>query len=72
MHGAGFTGSGEELSRLGGTLEATPEGVVRVLAGSTEMGQGTNTVFTQIAAETLGLDCDDIEIASAGHGLRPE
>jgi CO/xanthine dehydrogenase Mo-binding subunit len=40
----------------------TLEGRVRILAGSTEMGQGTNTVFTQIAAETLGLDCDQIEI----------
>jgi CO/xanthine dehydrogenase Mo-binding subunit len=26
------------------------------------MGQGTNTVFAQIAAETLGLDCDQIDI----------
>ena len=35
---------------------------VRVLAGSTEMGQGTNTIFSQIAADALGLGCDQIEI----------
>ena len=62
LHGAGFTGSGEEYLASEAMLEATPEGIVHVLAGSTEMGQGANTVFTQIAAETLGLDCDRIEI----------
>ena len=62
LHGAGFTGSGEEYLASEALLEATPEGIVRVLAGSTEMGQGTNTVFAQIAADALGLDCDRIEV----------
>ena len=35
---------------------------MRVLAGSTEMGQGANTIFTQIAADALGLRCDLIEV----------
>jgi CO/xanthine dehydrogenase Mo-binding subunit len=63
LHGAGFTGSGEEYLASEAALEVTPEGRVRVFAGSVEMGQGTNTVFTQIAAETLHIDCDQIEIA---------
>jgi CO/xanthine dehydrogenase Mo-binding subunit len=63
LHGAGFTGSGEEYLASEAALEVTRDGRVRVFAGSTEMGQGTNTVFTQIAAETLGLDCNQIEIA---------
>ncbi len=62
LHGAGFTGSGEEYLASEAAVEATQEGKVRVLAGSTEMGQGTNTVFAQIAAEALGLDCEQIEI----------
>ncbi len=62
LHGAGFTGSGEEYLASEAGLEATPEGCVRVLAGSTEMGQGTNTIFTQIAAEALGIGCDQIDI----------
>jgi len=62
LHGAGFTGSGEEYLASEAFLEATPEGRVRVFAGSTEMGQGANTVFTQIAAESLGIECDQIEI----------
>ena len=63
MHGAGFTGSGEVyLSSVVGA-EATTEGHVRLLAASTEIGQGTNTIFTQIAAEALDIDFDLIEVA---------
>ena len=62
LHGAGFTGSGEEYLASEAALEATAEGRVRMLAGSTEMGQGTNTIFAQIAAEALGIECDQIEI----------
>jgi CO/xanthine dehydrogenase Mo-binding subunit len=63
LHGAGFTGSGEEYLASVAGVEATPQGCVRVLAASTEMGQGTNTIFTQIAADALGLDYDQVEIA---------
>src|SRR5882762_4901622 len=62
MHGAGFTGSGEQYLASVVELEATPQGRVRVLAASTEIGQGTNTIFSQIAADALGLDYDSIEI----------
>ncbi len=62
LHGAGFTGSGEEYLASEVAMEAMRDGSVHVLAGSTEMGQGTNTIFTQIAADALGLDCDYIKI----------
>jgi CO/xanthine dehydrogenase Mo-binding subunit len=63
MHGAGFTGSGEDHLGSLVAVEATQGGGVRVLAASTEIGQGTNTVFSQIAADALGIDVDDVEIA---------
>jgi CO/xanthine dehydrogenase Mo-binding subunit len=63
LHGAGFTGSGEDYLASVVGVEAAADGRVRVLAASTEMGQGTNTIFAQIAAETLRLDYDRIEIA---------
>ncbi|MGO9641106.1 MAG: xanthine dehydrogenase family protein molybdopterin-binding subunit [Candidatus Acidiferrales bacterium] len=63
FHGAGFTGSGEEYLASVVQAEAMPEGRVRVLAASTEMGQGTNTIFSQIAADALGIACEQIEIA---------
>jgi CO/xanthine dehydrogenase Mo-binding subunit len=63
MHGAGFTGSGEVYLASVVGAEATREGRVRILAASTEIGQGTNTVFSQIAAEALGVNESVIEVA---------
>ncbi|HTB93715.1 MAG TPA: xanthine dehydrogenase family protein molybdopterin-binding subunit [Candidatus Sulfotelmatobacter sp.] len=71
LHGAGFTGSGEEYLASEAQVTATPDGKIHVLAGSTEMGQGTNTVFAQIAAEALGLDCGQIEILQPDTKLVP-
>src|SRR6266481_3988828 len=62
FHGAGFTGSGEEHLASEVAVEATRDGRVRVMAASTEMGQGTNTIFSQIAGEALGIDQEQIEI----------
>ena len=71
MHGAGFTGSGEEHLASVVDVEATDTGRVRVLAASTEIGQGTNTIFGQIAADALGIDYDDVEIAQPDTGAVP-
>jgi len=71
MHGAGFTGSGEVFLQSVVSAEATAEGKVQILAASTEIGQGTNTIFSQIAAETLGLDFDSIEIVQPDTGHVP-
>lgn len=63
LHGAGFTGSGERyLSSVVG-VEGCADGDVRVLVSSTEFGQGTKTVLSQIAAETLGLRYEDVSLA---------
>jgi CO/xanthine dehydrogenase Mo-binding subunit len=71
MHGAGFTGSGEVyLESLVGA-EATADGRVRLLAASTEIGQGTNTIFSQIAAEALGLDYELIDVGQPDTGNVP-
>ena len=62
LHGAGFTGSGEDYLASVADVEATSDGKIRVCAASTEMGQGTNTIFSQIAADALGLDFASVEI----------
>ena len=72
MHGAGFTGSGEEHLASVVEVEATDEGRVRILTANTEIGQGTNTIFTQIAADALGLPPDSIEIAQPDTALVPD
>ena len=71
MHGAGFTGSGEVYLQSVVSAEATAEGKVQILAASTEIGQGTNTIFSQIAAEALGLEFKSIEIVQPDTGLVP-
>ncbi len=70
-HGSGFTGSGERyLNSLAG-IDVTADGRVRVLVSSTEFGQGTNTVLTQIAAEAIGIDYSDVSMAPADTGIVP-
>jgi CO/xanthine dehydrogenase Mo-binding subunit len=65
LHGAGFTGSGERYLASVVGVEGCADGRVRVLVSSTEFGQGTKTVLSQIAAETLCLPYEDIELAQA-------
>ena len=70
-HGSGFTGSGERyLNSLAG-MDVTHEGRVRVLVSSTEFGQGTNTILTQIAAEAVGLPYDDVIMAPSDTNIVP-
>jgi CO/xanthine dehydrogenase Mo-binding subunit len=71
MHGAGFTGSGEVYLQSVVSAEATIDGTVQILAASTEIGQGTNTIFSQIASEALGVDFDVIEIVQPDTGRVP-
>ena len=71
LHGAGFTGSGERyLNALVG-VDAPSTGGIRVLVSSTEFGQGTNTILSQIAAETLGLDYNDVYVARVDTSVSP-
>ncbi len=62
LHGAGFTGSGEEYLASVVGVEATSEGRIQVHAASTEIGQGTNTIFSQIAADALGLPYELVDV----------
>src|SRR3982074_64064 len=65
LHGAGFTGAGERyLSSVVG-VEGCADGNVRVLVSSTEFGQGTKTVLSQIAAEALGLPYENVSMAQS-------
>jgi CO/xanthine dehydrogenase Mo-binding subunit len=72
FHGAGFTGSGEAKMKARAGVEVTADGVVRVLSGSTEIGQGTRTIFAQIVAEELGIDYADVEIADPDTSRVPD
>jgi CO/xanthine dehydrogenase Mo-binding subunit len=71
-HGAGFTGSGETRLPTRAGIELTREGKARVLTSSTEMGQGTETVFCQLAAEALGVKYEDVEFMQPNTALVPD
>jgi CO/xanthine dehydrogenase Mo-binding subunit len=62
FHGAGFTGSGERFLQSVVEVMAEDDGTIVVLSSMTEMGQGTNTVLAQIAAEALSVDYDQVEV----------
>ncbi len=71
-HGAGFTGSGEEKMGSVATVELTADGRIRILTASTEMGQGTKTIFPQLVAGELEIDFDDVEMAPQDTSIVPD
>jgi CO/xanthine dehydrogenase Mo-binding subunit len=71
-HGAGFTGSGEVKLASVASLELTANGQIRILSASTEMGQGTNTIFPQLVAEALDVPFDVVELAQPDTAFVPD
>ena len=70
-HGSGFTGSGELKLGSRASLELTATGV-RILASSTEIGQGTRTMHAQIVADALGIPYEEVEVAQPDTGVVPD
>ena len=71
FHGAGFTGSGE--ARLAGKATvARVDGRYEVRASSTDIGQGAITMFTQIAAQALGVDASQVTVVDPNTGKVPD
>jgi CO/xanthine dehydrogenase Mo-binding subunit len=71
-HGAGFTGSGEVKLASVASVELTDDHRIRILTASTEMGQGTKTIFPQLVADALGVEYDEVEIAPQDTSLVPD
>jgi CO/xanthine dehydrogenase Mo-binding subunit len=71
FHGAGFTGSGERYLQSVVTLRANSDGRIEILCSMTEMGQGTNTVLSQVAAETLRIPYEWVSILRPDTSLVP-
>ena len=59
-HGAGFTGSGEVVLKSKVHVAGLPDGRIEILTSSTEIGQGTTTIFTKVAAERMGIPYDQV------------
>ncbi len=52
------------LEIAGARLSLNQDGSVQLQVGATEIGQGADTVFSQMAAETLHMDISDVHICS--------
>ncbi|NEK22846.1 molybdopterin-dependent oxidoreductase [Sulfitobacter sp. JBTF-M27] len=50
----------------------TPEGRVRLHQGATDIGQGSNTVIAQLAADALGVAIADIDLVGPDTALTPD
>ncbi|MCX5796680.1 MAG: xanthine dehydrogenase family protein molybdopterin-binding subunit [Elusimicrobia bacterium] len=70
-HGAGFTGSGEVTLASRAAVSLTKDGGIKVLAASTDLGQGAGTIFTQIAAHALALPPALIQVEVPDTALVP-
>src|SRR2546428_5133397 len=70
-HGAGLRGGVEVHLNSRVRVAGLADGRVEVLTANIEMGQGTLTLFTQIAAERLGFAPQDVAIAEADTGRVP-
>jgi CO/xanthine dehydrogenase Mo-binding subunit len=70
-HGAGFTGAGEVYLKSKVHVAGLPDGRVEIRIASTEMGQGTNTIMQQIAADHLGLSLSNVVVATPDTQIVP-
>jgi len=72
FHGSGFTGSGEKKLSGKVAVECTRPGEFTILTASTEIGQGTKTIFSQIAADALGVTLEQVSVGAQDTSLVPD
>lgn len=58
----GISNGAEGIDVVGASVQAMQDGSALVSIGLTELGQGSRTVFAQIAAEVLGLSMDRVSV----------
>ena len=67
MHGTAIPG----LDMGGASVKINDDGSFNVLVGATDLGTGSDTVLSQIAAEVLGVPLEDIIIYSSDTDMTP-
>jgi CO/xanthine dehydrogenase Mo-binding subunit len=82
LAGRGFAQDNNAAPKLPGSLADSPmldswiridgEGVITVLTGKAELGQGVRTALIQIAAEELAVDPAEIRLVTADTGQTPD
>ena len=67
-------GGGARIYRsdgCGATVKVDDFGRVTLITGSTEIGQGSETVLAQIVAETLGVRIEDVSVINTDTDVKP-
>jgi putative selenate reductase molybdopterin-binding subunit len=67
MQGSGIPG----VDWGAATVKMNDDGTFRLFVGATDIGTGSDTILAQIAAETLGVRLEDIQILSSDTDLTP-
>jgi aerobic carbon-monoxide dehydrogenase large subunit len=55
----------------GATIRMDPQGMLNVLVSVTEQGQGTEAVFAQIAAQSVGVSVDRVKVVTGDTAVTP-
>ena len=63
--GAGIPDQGNAI------VELVPDGTVKVFVSTVDYGQGSSTIFSQIAAETLGVSVDKVTMVTGDSDTTP-
>ena len=73
LAGASFPSGVSNMSHIssGAVVQLGRDGAVNVLSGAADIGQGAETVISQIVAEELGVRLEDIRITAADTGITP-
>ncbi|MBW1800659.1 MAG: molybdopterin-dependent oxidoreductase [Deltaproteobacteria bacterium] len=69
--GAGFYFNRTTSAHSSVIIKADEYGGISVLTGASDIGQGSDTVITQVVAEVLGLSLEDIHLTTADTMLTP-
>ncbi len=56
----------------GAFIDWLDDGTVNLFVGAADIGQGSDTILAQIAAEELGVNYEDINVISADTGITPD
>jgi 4-hydroxybenzoyl-CoA reductase subunit alpha len=73
LAGASFPSGVSNMSHIssGAVVQVGRDGAINVLSGAADIGQGAETVISQIVAEELGVPLEDIRITAADTGITP-
>ena len=73
LAGASFPSGVSNMSHIssGAIVKIERDGAITLLTGAADIGQGAETVISQIAAEELGVPLEDIRITAADTELTP-